>query len=80
MRDAVPEATLAAVCDQAVAALAAQVEAQVAAQRFDVLALEAGRAALADAALRGTWTVRVEAEGEVATGTAPFTAARVATP
>ncbi|MBK7072626.1 MAG: hypothetical protein IPH44_10005 [Myxococcales bacterium] len=80
VRDAVPEATLAAVCDQAVAALAAQVEAQVAAQRFDVLALEAGRATLADAALRGTWTVRVEAEGEVATGTAPFTAARVATP
>ncbi|MBL8626386.1 MAG: hypothetical protein JNK64_34035 [Myxococcales bacterium] len=84
VRDAVPEATLAAVCDQAVAALAAQVEAQIVAQRFDVLALEAGRAELAGAdpaaALRGTWTVRVEAEGEVATGSAPFTAARVTAP
>lgn len=75
LRDAVPEATLAAICDQAVAALAAQVEAQLVAQRFDVLALEGGRAdGDPAAALRGTWTVRIEAEGEVATGAAPFTA------
>lgn len=78
LRDAVPEATLAAVCDQAVAALAAQVEAKMTAQRLDVLALEAGRTEPAvtgpTAALRGVWTVRVEADGQVATGSAPFTA------
>jgi hypothetical protein len=82
LRDAVPEAALATLCDQAVAAVAAQVEGQITAQRLDVLALEAGRierpAADPAATLHGSWTVRVEADGQVATGTAPFTAAPAA--
>lgn len=66
VRDAVPEASLVDVCDRAVAALADAVEAQITAQRFDVLALDAGRAAPAatdPAVLDGTWTVRVESDG-----------------
>lgn len=82
LRDAVPEAALATLCDQAVAALAARLEGQITAQRLDVLALEAGRidrpAADPAATLHGAWTVRVEADGQVATGSAPFTAAPVA--
>ena len=78
VRDAVPEATLVDVCDRAVAALAAKVEATIAAQRLDVLALERGDATVTagpPTTLAGAWTVRIEADEAVVTGTAPFTAA-----